>query len=508
MKSNWPLHQLSEFINVKHGFAFKGEFFQSEETPDLLVTPGNFAIGGGFKADKFKYYDGPVLEDYILSQDDLVITMTDLSKEADTLGYSALIPELVGHRLLHNQRVGLVEFKNDELDKTYLYFLLRSREYRHHVIGGATGTTVKHTSPTKIMSFEFKKPPKDIQIGIGKKLIALEKKIEFNRQTNQTLEAIAQAIFKSWFVDFDPTRAKIAANECALARTAGVSTEELIAQLLEDGRWTKNQAQTIAQGDPELAAMSAICGQFISAAANKGHETNEPYPQLTPEKLEELRQTAALFPSALVDSELGEIPEGWEIGNIGDIAIAKGGYAFKGKSFINVGNPVIKIKNITGDGRVDIQGTVCIDDEQAKLAERFKLSDGDLLMAMTGATVGKIGFVVTEGKAIYLNQRVAKFESKQFGRKISWFLFCCFRRDPIFDSVVSAAQGSAQPNISSNGIETIKIIKPNAEMISRFCDITDSIFRQWLGLVSESSMLEKSRDALLPKLLCGEIEVN
>jgi type I restriction enzyme S subunit len=204
MGSEWKEYELSEFIGIKHGFAFKGEFFKGESTTDYLLTPGNFSIGGGFKGDKFKFYEGPVPEEYILQKGDLVVTMTDLSKEADTLGYSALVPEIAGHRLLHNQRVGLVEFKNDELDKIYLYFLLRSREYRHHVISSVTGTTVKHTSPTKILSYRFRKPSKSVQIEIGRYLLEIEKKAELNRQTNQTLEQMAQALFKSWFVDFDP----------------------------------------------------------------------------------------------------------------------------------------------------------------------------------------------------------------------------------------------------------------------------------------------------------------
>ena len=83
---------LSDYIKIKHGFAFKGEYFSVQPTSDILVTPGNFAIGGGFKADKFKYYKGVVPEDYILKTSDLVVTMTDLSVDADTLGYPALIP--------------------------------------------------------------------------------------------------------------------------------------------------------------------------------------------------------------------------------------------------------------------------------------------------------------------------------------------------------------------------------------------------------------------------------
>lgn len=113
---------LSEHISIKHGFAFKGEFFKNYPTGNLLVTPGNFAVGGGFKDEKYKFYDGPVPNDYILKENDLIVTMTDLSKQADTLGYSALVPKYQNNQLLHNQRIGLVEFKSEDLDKTFLYF--------------------------------------------------------------------------------------------------------------------------------------------------------------------------------------------------------------------------------------------------------------------------------------------------------------------------------------------------------------------------------------------------
>ena len=71
---------LGSYIRVKHGCAFKGEYFTEDETPYVLVTPGNFAIGGGFLTNKTKYYTGPVPDDYILQEGDLVVTMTDLSK--------------------------------------------------------------------------------------------------------------------------------------------------------------------------------------------------------------------------------------------------------------------------------------------------------------------------------------------------------------------------------------------------------------------------------------------
>ena len=85
--------------------------------------------------------------------------MTDLSKASDTLGFPAIIPRLKGYNLLHNQRLGKVELKSEFEYKEYIYQVLCSIEYRNEIVGGATGTTVKHTSPTKIMHFRFAKSP-------------------------------------------------------------------------------------------------------------------------------------------------------------------------------------------------------------------------------------------------------------------------------------------------------------------------------------------------------------
>ena len=116
----WEKTTLGNYIKLKHGFAFRGEHFAENATPDVLITPGNFSIGGGFQDDKLKYYAGPVPDDYILQEGDLVVTMTDLSKAGDTLGYPALIPMSPGRRYLHNQRIGLVEIKeNAEADKNF-----------------------------------------------------------------------------------------------------------------------------------------------------------------------------------------------------------------------------------------------------------------------------------------------------------------------------------------------------------------------------------------------------
>ena len=206
--AEWRNVTLGELFSVKHGFAFQGEYFSDTPQKYSLVTPGNFSIGGGFKNDKEKFYDGPIPQGYMLSKGDVIVTMTDLSKNADTLGYSAIIP--TDNKWLHNQRIGLLLFNFDiKIDHLFISYLLRTNTYRQWIINSATGSTVKHTSPSRIEQFRTKIPPFSEQQSIAHILGTLDDKIELNRRQNATLEAMAQAIFKDWFVDFGPVRAKM-----------------------------------------------------------------------------------------------------------------------------------------------------------------------------------------------------------------------------------------------------------------------------------------------------------
>jgi type I restriction enzyme S subunit len=205
---------IEEVATIKHGFAFKGEYFTDVPQPSVLLTPGNFAIGGGFQTGKPKYYCGPIPSDYVLAEGDLVVTMTDLSKASDTLGYAARVPGNTGAIYLHNQRTGLVQVKDSKVVRAeWLHYLMRTQPYRSWVIGSASGTTVKHTSPSRIGAYAFKLPPIAEQLSTAQTLDAIESRIDLLRQTNAALEAIAQALFKSWFVDFDPVHAKAEGRE-------------------------------------------------------------------------------------------------------------------------------------------------------------------------------------------------------------------------------------------------------------------------------------------------------
>ncbi len=200
--SEWREVRLGDFFRVKHGFAFKGKNITKEKTNDILVTPGNFNIGGGFKSEKFKYFDGEYPEEYVLQEKDIVITMTDLSKETDTLGYSARIhSSSEGEKYLHNQRIGLVQFKNNNADSEFLYWLMRTQGYHGYIVGSASGTSIMHTSPTRIEEYQFLIPPLPEQKAIAEVLSSLDDKIDLLHRQNKTLEQMAQTLFRQWFVE-------------------------------------------------------------------------------------------------------------------------------------------------------------------------------------------------------------------------------------------------------------------------------------------------------------------
>jgi type I restriction enzyme, S subunit len=232
--SDWIELELGELIDVKHGFAFRGEYFHDAPPGDILLTPGNFAIGGGFKYDKLKYYRGPVPDEYVLEPGTLLVTMTDLSKEADTLGYPALVPQTETEgRFLHNQRLGLVTIKDPKrLSRRFLYYLMCTRSYRNEIIAGATGTTVKHTSPKRILRCKVSLPSLPVQEAIAEILSSFDDKLSSNRKMNRTLEDLARAVFRAWFVDLDPIKTKMQGGT-SFPGLPGHVFDQLPAELLE-----------------------------------------------------------------------------------------------------------------------------------------------------------------------------------------------------------------------------------------------------------------------------------
>lgn len=332
----------------------------------------------------------------------------------------------------HNTCLYVTDFLGN--NPKYVYYFLQTLDLASYNSGSAQASLNRNL----IYSIPVRKPARDIQDEIARIIGALDDRIALLRDINATLEAIAQALFKSWFVDFDPVQAN-----------AGTQAPSLPAEI------------------------------------------------------------QALFPSRLVESPQGLIPEGWEVGCIGDVVSVKGGYAFKSADFQDTGLPVIKIKNIVGDGAVDVTDVQKVSETVASKAKRFALQSGDILMAMTGATIGKVGVFVSENdEPAYLNQRVAKFENKSPEQKNTWLAFIAFSNAFMAEQIVNAASGSAQPNISSAGIESVRLVVPsNKKVLKAFNDLVEPLFAGWINNQKTIKTLANLRDTLLPRLISGQLRL-
>ena len=200
MNSEFKSYKMGEILAIKHGFAFKGEYFDSEGHY-ILLTPGNFYEKGGFKftPDKEKYYLGTFPKEYICSKGDLIVAMTEQAE--GLLGSTALVP--VDNIYLHNQRVGLVTFDIKKVDKIFLYYLFRINSVRKQIRGSASGSKVKHTAPERIYDVKINLPHISIQKKIADVLSALDSKIDLNNRINSELESMAKTLYDYWFVQFD-----------------------------------------------------------------------------------------------------------------------------------------------------------------------------------------------------------------------------------------------------------------------------------------------------------------
>jgi type I restriction enzyme S subunit len=144
----WVETTLGGLCEVKHGFAFEGKYF-SNEGEFVLLTPGNFYESGGYRdrGEKQKYYTGPIPREFVLKGGDLLVAMTE--QAVGLLGSPILVPR--SGKFLHNQRLGLVKRRpNVEWDARFLFHMFNLPAIRKAIQGSASGTKVRHTSPTKI----------------------------------------------------------------------------------------------------------------------------------------------------------------------------------------------------------------------------------------------------------------------------------------------------------------------------------------------------------------------
>lgn len=198
--SDLKYYKMGDFLNIKHGYPFLGEFF-SDKGKYIVLTPGNFYESGGFKRieGKEKYYVSDFPQEYLCSKDDLVVAMTQQAE--GLLGSTALIPE--NGIYLHNQRIGLVSFNQEITNKLFLYYLFMTPWVRKQIRATASGSKVKHTSPERIYEVKVYLPELSQQEKIANFLYCIDRKIAINNSINTELEKIAKTLYNYWFVQFD-----------------------------------------------------------------------------------------------------------------------------------------------------------------------------------------------------------------------------------------------------------------------------------------------------------------
>ena len=194
-------------------------------------------------------------------------------------------------------------------------------------------------------------------------------------------------------------------------------------------------------------------------------------------------------------------------GCIGDYCSVKSGFAFKSSWWTNSGIRVIKIGSINQDN-LNLLECSYVDEDKADKAKDFVVKAGDLLIAMTGATIGKFAMVPYSSEMLLVNQRVGKFFLGNNPVEKLPFIYCTLKQPEVYGEVVNRGQGSAQPNISASDIMSIPCVIPSQDAINDFNNMSQPLFDLIISNQQENQNLSELRNALLPRLLSGELDVS
>ena len=308
------------------------------------------------------------------------------------------------------------------------------------------------------------------QRAIAHILGTLDDKIELNRRMSETLEQMARAIFKAWFVDFEPVRAKM------------------------EGRWRRGVGADgrppLQPGLPAHPACACLCVARRQAAGAAGRLYD-------------------LFPDRLVDSELGEIPEGWRVARMGDVLaeLVSGGRPKGGA--VEEGVPSVGAENVIGLGKYDFSKEKYIPREFFEELQRkgSVVRPGDVLLYKDGAQIGRktyfdCGFPHTEC-AVNEHVFILRAQHPRYQR----YLFFWLDQDWMTQEIISLNSNSAQPGINQQGVRSLPCLIPPDPVLDAFDHFSKPLTDRLFSTCLESRTLAALRDALLPKLIRGEIRV-
>jgi type I restriction enzyme S subunit len=326
----------------------------------------------------------------------------------------------------------MVALRPDErkVNAKYLFAVLRSSEVQARIEQLHVGTLIPHFKKGDFDKLLIPLPDVRTQAAIGEIYFVLSTRIDLNRRTNDTLEGTARAIFKSWFVDFDPVRAKA------------------------DGR--------------QPSGMDA--------------------------------ETAALFPSRFGDSDAGPIPSNWTNAIIADVAGINGWTLSERDEF-----PRLEYVEISGVMRGDILETTWYDRRTAPSRARRRLRHGDTVLSTVRPDRGAYFLALHPHEQMIASTGFAVLTP----RSVPWsFLYCVATRKELFGHLGVQADGGAYPAVSPEVIGRWDLWLPtNSSVLGRFHSICAPLLEQAEANRRMSQTLAELRDALLPKLLSGELRI-
>ncbi|EIJ69958.1 restriction endonuclease subunit S [Haemophilus parahaemolyticus] len=347
----------------------------------------------------------------------------------------------------------------------FLVYSLKNNRVKEDILNNyVSGSGVPRIVLKDFKKVELDIPNLDLQINISKKLRSLDDKIELNTQINQTLEQIAQALFKSWFVDFDPVRAKV--------------------QALSDG---------LSLEQAELAAMQAISG--------KTPEELTALSQTQPDRYAELSKTAKAFPCEMVEIDGVEVPKGWLVSTISEcsLKIQNGGTPKRSNlEYWENGDISWLSSGEVCNNKVLVQSKEYITDLGLKGSAAKLIPPYSTLVAIYASpTAGKCAF---SGFETSTNQAVCAIIPKE---EYTFFNYYHLQLQEKY--FANQASGSAQQNISKKIIEETPVLIPNKVILKKFNLLAKPIMNKTIENLKENNNLERKRDLLLPKLLNGEV---
>ena len=445
-QDDWREVSLGDLTTIVRGRSYRSAQLQDNDDT-ALVTLKSFERGGGYRAGGLKPYIGPFNRDQVISPGDMVVARTDITQNGDVVGRPAIVPSSPEYPNLVASLDASIVRVNDtqQLDSRFLYYRLLSWDCAHHVKSWATGTTVLHLSEEAIRSYKFHIPPLPEQRRIAHILGTLDDKIELNRRMNRTLEEIARALFKSWFVDFAPVRAKM------------------------DGPWRRGQS---------LPGLPANLYDLFPD-------------RLTPSELGEIPAGWAVKPlgDELKTLVSGSRPRGG--------AVDAGIPSIGAENVNGIGRHNYSKEKYIPEAFFDRMKT-----------KGAAVKNGDVLLYKDGARIGRktyldCGYPYSD---CAVNEHVFILRLKN--RDAQKYLFFWLDQNWMTQEIISLNSNSAQPGINQKGVRSLSFMVPSREALTAFDrqtgDFTDRIFAN----CHESNALAAQRDALLPRLVSSGIEAN